>query len=56
MYKYQKILKELEENIYNGYDPGDKFPAEEKLRARFGVNRATIHKVIEELGDRKSVV
>lgn len=52
MYKYNQISEELEEEIYNSYDPGRRFPSEETLCKRFSVNRATIHKALAALEEK----
>lgn len=52
MYKYKQILEKLEDEIYNRYDPEQRFPSEENLCKRFSVNRATIHKALDALEEK----
>jgi len=51
MYKYMEIAKKLENEIYNNYQPGDKFLSEEILCRKYAVNRATIHRALKVIED-----
>lgn len=46
---YAQIARQLEQEIARGYAPGDGLPAEGALAARFGVNRHTLRRAIDEL-------
>lgn len=48
---YIQIARKLEQEIGSLYSPGDGLPAEAALALRFGVNRHTLRRAIEELID-----
>lgn len=50
---WRQIQTVLEDEIGNGtFAPGEKLPTEQKLAARFGVNRHTIRRALGRLADR----
>ncbi|HMQ12309.1 MAG TPA: phosphonate metabolism transcriptional regulator PhnF [Candidatus Competibacter phosphatis] len=48
---YAQIARRLEQDIAQLYTPGDGLPSESDLAARFGVNRHTLRRAIDELVD-----
>jgi GntR family phosphonate transport system transcriptional regulator len=46
---YQRIARELRGEIEREHSPGDLIPSEHALAARFGVNRHTVRRGIDEL-------
>lgn len=46
---YKQIEKLLREEIANSYAPGEYLPSENELAIRFGVNRHTIRRAVDEL-------
>src|SRR5215469_9853861 len=46
---YAQIARQLEQEIGNGYAPGDFLPSEGELASRFGVDRHTLRRAIDEL-------
>lgn len=48
---YAQIARQLEQEISSLYAPGDFLPSEGDLAARFGVNRHTLRRAIDELVD-----
>ncbi|MHB1123849.1 MAG: phosphonate metabolism transcriptional regulator PhnF [Ramlibacter sp.] len=46
---YAQIARQLEQEVVSGYAPGDCLPAEGILAVRFGVNRHTLRRAIDEL-------
>ena len=46
---YIQIARQLEQEVATGYGPGDCLPAEGLLAVRFGVNRHTLRRAIDEL-------
>ena len=46
---YAQIARQLEQDVAAGYGPGDCLPAEGLLAIRFGVNRHTLRRAIDEL-------
>jgi GntR family phosphonate transport system transcriptional regulator len=48
---YAQIARQLEHELANIYSPGDCLPSEGDLAARFGVNRHTLRRAIDELVD-----
>ena len=48
---YAQIARQLEQEISHLYQPGDYLPSEGDLAARFGVNRHTLRRAIDELVD-----
>ncbi|MGF6637850.1 phosphonate metabolism transcriptional regulator PhnF [Paraburkholderia sp. 35.1] len=48
---YAQIARQLEQEIVNLYAPGDYLPSEGELASRFGVNRHTLRRAIDELVD-----
>ncbi|MDX3904888.1 MAG: phosphonate metabolism transcriptional regulator PhnF [Pigmentiphaga sp.] len=48
---YAQIARQLEQEIASLYSPGDFLPSEGVLAARFGVNRHTLRRAIDELVD-----
>ncbi|PKM28667.1 MAG: phosphonate metabolism transcriptional regulator PhnF, partial [Gammaproteobacteria bacterium HGW-Gammaproteobacteria-11] len=48
---YAQIAQQLEQDVLNQYAPGDYLPSEGDLAARFGVNRHTLRRAIDELVD-----
>ena len=48
---YAQIARRLEQDIVSSYSPGDSLPAEAILALRFGVNRHTLRRAIDELVD-----
>jgi DNA-binding GntR family transcriptional regulator len=53
---YQRIHHELRDAILSGeYGPGDRFPTEREIGARFGVSRITANKILHGLVAEKLV-
>lgn len=48
---YAQIARHLEQELARVYSPGDCLPSESDLAARFGVNRHTLRRAIDELVD-----
>lgn len=48
---YAQIARQLEQDVIRLYNPGDGLPSEGDLAARFGVNRHTLRRAIDELVD-----
>jgi GntR family transcriptional regulator, phosphonate transport system regulatory protein len=48
---YVQIARQLEQDIANLHAPGDYLPSEGELASRFGVNRHTLRRAIDELVD-----
>lgn len=48
---YAQIAKHLEQDIQRLYGPGDCLPSEAELALRFGVNRHTLRRAVDELVD-----
>jgi GntR family phosphonate transport system transcriptional regulator len=48
---YAQIAQRLEQDIQRLYGPGDCLPAESELALRFGVNRHTLRRAVDELVD-----
>ncbi len=48
---YAQIAHQLEQDVINLYSAGDFLPSEGDLAARFGVNRHTLRRAIDELVD-----
>jgi GntR family phosphonate transport system transcriptional regulator len=48
---YAQIARQLEQEVSTLYSPGDCLPPEADLAARFGVNRHTLRRAIDELVD-----
>lgn len=48
---YAQIARQIEQEIGNLYAPGDGLPSEMDLALRFGVNRHTLRRAIDELID-----
>lgn len=48
---YAQIARQIEQEISGLYAPGDFLPSESDLAARFGVNRHTLRRAIDELVD-----
>src|SRR5512145_985920 len=48
---YAQIARQLEQDVVNLYGPGDCLPAEGELALRFGVNRHTLRRAVDELVD-----
>lgn len=48
---YAQIARHLEKELARVYSPGDCLPSESDLAARFGVNRHTLRRAIDELVD-----
>jgi GntR family phosphonate transport system transcriptional regulator len=48
---YVQIARQIEQEIGNLYSPGDGLPPEAELALRFGVNRHTLRRAIDELID-----
>lgn len=48
---YAQIARQLEQEVTNLYAPGDYLPSEGELASRFGVNRHTLRRAIDELVD-----
>ncbi|MDY6850420.1 MAG: phosphonate metabolism transcriptional regulator PhnF [Thermodesulfobacteriota bacterium] len=48
---YAQIARHLEQELAKMYSPGDCLPSENDLAARFGVNRHTLRRAIDELVD-----
>lgn len=46
---YTQIARQLVQEVANAYGPGDCLPAEGLLAVRFGVNRHTLRRAIDEL-------
>ncbi|KVW97550.1 phosphonate metabolism transcriptional regulator PhnF [Thiobacillus denitrificans] len=46
---YAQIARQLEQEVATAYGPGDCLPAEGLLAVRFGVNRHTLRRAIDEL-------
>ncbi|HEY4252766.1 MAG TPA: phosphonate metabolism transcriptional regulator PhnF [Roseomonas sp.] len=46
---YRQLAEQLSAEIREGYKPGDLLPSEGSLTARFGVNRLTLRRAMEEL-------
>src|SRR5665647_59058 len=46
---YAQIARQLEQEVAASYGPGDCLPAEGLLAVRFGVNRHTLRRAIDEL-------
>jgi GntR family phosphonate transport system transcriptional regulator len=46
---YIQIARQLEQEVTTSYGPGDYLPAEGLLAVRFGVNRHTLRRAIDEL-------
>jgi GntR family phosphonate transport system transcriptional regulator len=46
---YSQIARQLEDEIQRFYQPGSYLPSEAELAQRFGVNRHTLRRAIEEL-------
>ena len=47
--RYQHICSELLEEMEANHDSGDRLPSEQVLAQRFGVNRHTVRRAIDEL-------
>lgn len=47
--EYQRIANTLREEIRTGFTPGDLLPSEHSLASRFGVNRHTVRRGVDEL-------
>ncbi|MEO0629737.1 MAG: phosphonate metabolism transcriptional regulator PhnF [Planctomycetota bacterium] len=47
--EYQRIANTLREEIRSGFAPGDVIPSEHSLASRFGVNRHTVRRGVDEL-------
>lgn len=52
---YAQIARQLEQDIVNLYAPGDYLPSEGELASRFGVNRHTLRRAIDELVEAGAV-
>lgn len=48
---YVQIAKQLEQEVLSRYAPGDGLPSEAELAQRFGVNRHTLRRAVDELVD-----
>lgn len=48
---YAQIVKQLEQEVLSRYAPGDGLPSEAELAQRFGVNRHTLRRAVDELVD-----
>lgn len=48
---YFQIARQLEQEVATLYSPGDYLPSEGELASRFGVNRHTLRRAIDELVD-----
>lgn len=48
---YFQIARQLEQEVANQYSAGDYLPSEGELASRFGVNRHTLRRAIDELVD-----
>lgn len=48
---YAQIARQLEQEISNLYAPGEFLPSESDLAERFGVNRHTLRRAVDELVD-----
>jgi GntR family phosphonate transport system transcriptional regulator len=48
---YAQIAKQLEQEVLSRYAPGDGLPSEADLAQRFGVNRHTLRRAVDELVD-----
>lgn len=48
---YAQIARQIEQELVRMYSPGDCLPSEGDLAARFGVNRHTLRRAIDELVD-----
>lgn len=46
---YRQLAEQLSAEIREGYKPGDLLPSEGSLTVRFGVNRLTLRRAMEEL-------
>jgi len=55
-YKYQRLVNTLEREIHLNYGPGDRFPPELELCARFNLNRLTVHRAITLLAKKGLLV
>ena len=51
-YKYQQLVSALERELHLQYAPGQKFPSELDLCARFNLNRLTIHRAVTMLAEK----
>ncbi|MEA2012233.1 MAG: GntR family transcriptional regulator [Verrucomicrobiota bacterium] len=49
MYKYLEISKKIEEKIFSVYSAKERFATEEQLCKQYRVNRATVHRALEDL-------
>jgi GntR family phosphonate transport system transcriptional regulator len=49
---YVQIAQKLEQEISQQYGPGDGLPSEGELALRFGVNRHTLRRAVDELVDK----
>ncbi len=50
--RYQEIAAKLEQELRQHYRCGDYLPAEQQLAARFGVNRHTLRRAIDQLVEK----
>lgn len=48
---YAQIAKQLEQEVLSRYTPGDNLPSEAEMAQRFGVNRHTLRRAVDELVD-----
>ena len=55
-YKYQQLVAILERELHLQYAPGQKFPSELDLCARFNLNRLTIHRAVTMLAEKGLLV
>jgi GntR family phosphonate transport system transcriptional regulator len=46
---YAQIARQLEQEVVSSFSPGDSLPAEGVLAVRFGVNRHTLRRAVDEL-------
>lgn len=52
---YVQIARQLEQEVAALYSPGDYLPSEGELASRFGVNRHTLRRAIDELVEAVSL-
>ncbi len=48
---YYQIARQLESEVLNSYSPGECLPSEGELAKRYGVNRHTLRRAVDELVD-----